>query len=337
MSPTQPPTRLLAVPNFSEGRNAASIEAIRHVLVDREDDMDREDGIALLDVHSDADHHRSVYTLAGSPAGVVDALVQSAREAVARIDVMSGEHQRDGRRRGEHPHVGALDVAPIVYYEKSARGAAIVAALVLADRLGEELDLPVFLYGELAGGRTRAELRAGGVAGLAQRMVAGQIRPDFGPARMHPSAGATLIAAREPLVAFNLRLAPPATVQDARRIAASIREGGPEGLPGVRAIGVQLAGEIAQVSTNVEDPLEVPLVRVIEQVRGHAEVLDGELVGLAPRAALAQMPSDLELPGFDPRRHVIENVLGYVELGSSEADCTDKESSRHFGDQALRS
>jgi glutamate formiminotransferase/glutamate formiminotransferase/formiminotetrahydrofolate cyclodeaminase len=127
---------------------------------------------------------------------------------------------------------------------------------------------------------------------------------------MHPTAGATLVAAREPLVAFNLRLSPPATVEDARGIAALIREDGAEGLPGVRAIGVALSGGAAQVSMNVERPLEIPLARVLEAVGTHAPVRSAELVGLAPRAALEGFPESIPLLGFDASRHLIENALG---------------------------
>jgi glutamate formiminotransferase / 5-formyltetrahydrofolate cyclo-ligase len=126
---------------------------------------------------------------------------------------------------------------------------------------------------------------------------------------MHPSAGATLLAARPPLVAFNLQLAPPATVEDACAIAALIREGGERGLPGVRAIGVALSGEVAQVSMNVERPLELPLASVLDAVRAHAEVAGAELVGLAPAAALDGFPQDVPIAGFDPACHVIENAL----------------------------
>jgi glutamate formiminotransferase/glutamate formiminotransferase/formiminotetrahydrofolate cyclodeaminase len=290
---------LLAVPNVSEGRDASVVQAISRAFSG--------DGVRLLDVHSDADHHRSVYTLAGPPRALSDAVLAGAAEASARIDVM-----RDARAptpRGEHPHVGALDVAPLVYVEESARGAACAQALVLADRIGYELSIPVFLYGELAGGRTRAQLRAGGVAGLAQRVAAGELAPDFGPPRLHPTAGATLVGARAPLVAFNLQLAPPANVADARRIASLIREGGAEGLSGVRAIGVSLGGGVAQVSMNVERPFETPLALVLERVRAHAPVAGAELVGLAPRAAFAGFPKDLALPGFDPAAHLLESAL----------------------------
>jgi glutamate formiminotransferase len=292
---------LMAVPNASEGRDVSVVGAIGRAFAS-------DGGVRLLDVHSDADHHRSVYTLAGAPGALAGALLEGAREAVVRIDVMSDASA--GEPRGEHPHVGALDVMPIVYLEESARGAACAVALVLADRIGCELSVPVLLYGELGGGRTRAQLRAGGAIGLARRIAAGELCPDFGPSRAHPSAGVTLLAARGPLVAFNLRLAPPATVADAHRVASLIREGGPEGLPGVRAIGVQLGGAVAQVSMNVERPYETPLALVTERVRAHAAVTSGELVGLAPSAALESFPVDVPLPGFDPSRHLIERVLG---------------------------
>jgi glutamate formiminotransferase len=169
--------------------------------------------------------------------------------------------------------------------------------------------VPVFLYGVLGGGRTRAQLRRGGIGRLAERMRAGELRADFGPREPHPGAGATLVAAREPLVAFNLQLAAPATVEDARAIAALVREGGAEGLPGLRAIGVELEGAVAQVSMNVERPLELPLAIVVEAVGRHAAPASAELVGLAPRAALEGFPEDLLPLGFDPARHVIENAL----------------------------
>jgi glutamate formiminotransferase / 5-formyltetrahydrofolate cyclo-ligase len=302
------PSVLMAIPNFSEGRDPATVRAISEALAAGE-------GVRLLDVHSDADHHRSVYTLAGAPGALSDALLAGAARASGCIDVMrDAEVMRDSidtrASRGEHPHVGALDVAPVVYLEESSRGVACAQALVIADRIGHELQIPVFLYGELAGGRTRAQLRSGGVAGLAERIDTGEIAPDFGPARLHPTAGATLVGARAPLVAFNLQLAPPASVADARRIATLIREGGSEGLPGVRAIGVRLAGEVAQVSMNVERPFEVPLALVLERVRAHAPVASAELVGLAPRAAFAGFPEDVPMPGFDPATHLIESALG---------------------------
>jgi glutamate formiminotransferase len=127
---------------------------------------------------------------------------------------------------------------------------------------------------------------------------------------MHPSAGATLVAARPPLVAFNLQLAAGASMQQAREIAALVREHDGGGLPGVRAIGVELNGGVAQVSMNVERPFEVSLAMVVDAVRAHAEVASAELVGLAPSAAMDRFPNDVPIPGFDPARHLIENALG---------------------------
>lgn len=322
---------LLAVPNVSEGRDRAAIDAVAEAFV--------ADGAArLLDVHSDPDHHRAVFTLAGESGGLWRALLAGFRQALACIDVVKA---RPPHQIGQHPHVGAVDVLPLVYLSQDARGAACAEALVLAEEVGEQLDVPVFLYGALAGGRTRAEVRRGNLPELARRIAAGEIVTDFGPARIHPTAGATLVAAREPLVAFNLELAPPATVVEARAIAAAIREGGPDGLPGLRAIGVQLTGSrttpqaqeadgtvagersaagahtaaaeaaVAQVSMNVEQPLELPLAQIVAAVRRHAEVAGAELVGLAPQAALAGFPDDVPMPDFDPMAHVIENALGF--------------------------
>jgi glutamate formiminotransferase len=300
-----PPLPLLAVPNLSEGRDRTVIERIAAAFT-------AGGRTRLLDLHADPDHHRAVLTLAGAPGTLAEALVAGVRDAIGRIDLMGSTPSN----RGEHPCVGAVDVLPVVYLERAQRGAACAEALVAADRIGAELGVPVFLYGDLTAtgetpGRTRAQLRRGGCEGLAERMTTGGLRPDFGPPALHPTAGATLVAAREPLVAFNLELAPPATIADARGIAGLIREGGAQGLPGLRAIGVSLhARARAQVSMNVERPLELPLTTVVEAVQRHAEVAAAEIVGLAPRAALKGLPEDLPLPGFHPERQVIENALG---------------------------
>jgi glutamate formiminotransferase / 5-formyltetrahydrofolate cyclo-ligase len=278
---------LLAIPNVSEGRDRTAVDAIAEAFDAR-----------LLDVHLDPDHHRSVFTLAGEPGCLAGAVLSGAAEAVRRVDI--------NRHVGIHPRIGAIDVAPIVYLDPAHRGAACAEALVLGDLLGHELELPVFLYGELAAGRTRAELRRGGPARLAERIEAGELRPEFGPRRLHPTAGAVLVAARPPLVAFNVELAAPATLEDARAIAALIREGGPEGLESVRAIGLWLdARGVAQVSTNVEDHRAVPLARVVEAVARHATPLGAELVGLAPRAAFDGFPEDLPVVN----RRTVEDAL----------------------------
>jgi glutamate formiminotransferase / 5-formyltetrahydrofolate cyclo-ligase len=273
-------TTLLAYPNVSEGQDQAAIDRIGQAF-----------GDALLDVHSDVDHHRSAYTLAGAPGELAEAVARGAKEAVNTI--------RIDAHAGVHPRVGAIDVAPIIYLTDKDRGAAAAEALVLADTLGADLQLPVFLYGILANGRTRAELRKGGPAELQRRIDAGELRPDFGPPRLHPTAGAVLVAARPPLVAFNVELAPPATLEQAREIAALIREGGVEGLPQLRAIGLWLAAaNLAQVSTNVEDHRATPLRAVVEAVARHAPVQGAELVGLAPEAAFDRFPPDIPLRGY---------------------------------------
>lgn len=302
---------LMAVPNVSEGRNPAAVEAIAAAFT-------ASGKTRLLDVHRDADHHRAVFTLAGSPGWLADALAEGTAEAVRRVDIGDGRDRSRGTlasgeypRFGQHPHVGAVDVVPVVHLNDELRGAACAEALVAAGKIGA-LGVPVFMYGELGDQRTRAELRRGGVKALAERMRSGELTPDFGPAAPHPTAGAALVGARPPLVAFNLELMPPATVADARRIAGLIREGGAEGLPGVRAIGVALDGNppAPQVSFNIERPTEVPLRTVVEAVHAHAVIACAELVGLAPAAALEGFPTDVPMPGFNPARHVIEKALG---------------------------
>jgi glutamate formiminotransferase / 5-formyltetrahydrofolate cyclo-ligase len=303
-----PPPTLLAVPNVSEGTDAATIAALARAI--------EAPGVRLLDTHSDADHGRSVFTFAGGPGRLAAATVRLATVATERIDLGA----RNGA--GQHPHVGVVDVAPIVYLDQAARGAACAEALVLAERLGDELDLPIFLYGELTADaakppRTRAELRRGGIERLAERMgappeVAQALRPDFGPHELDPARGATLVAARQPLIAFNVELAPPCTAADASRIASLVREGGEHGLPGLRAIGIELRGGVGQVSMNVERPLELPLAEVVRALAVHAPLARAELVGLAPAAAFDGFPDDLPVPGFDPRRHLIENAIGSI-------------------------
>jgi glutamate formiminotransferase len=208
-----------------------------------------------------------------------------ARAALERVDLT--------RHEGVHPRVGTIDVAPIVYLRDEDRGAATAEALVLADEIGQ-LGIPVFLYGDLAQGRTRADLRKGGPKNLQRRIDDGELAPDFGPRTLHPTAGATLVSARPPLIAFNVEIDAP--VETAQWIAARLRET----LPGVRALGLKLTqAGIVQVSTNIEDHTRVTAADVVAAVRRHAPVLAAELVAPAPRAALAGFPSDVPLRGPD--------------------------------------
>jgi glutamate formiminotransferase len=265
---------LVAVPNVSEGRDETVLDAIGDAFARHADVLDRS---------SDPDHHRAVFFLAGAPGELHRALAAGAAAAAERIDLRHHD--------GLHPRVGALDVAPVVFLDESQRGAAIAEALLAADAIGAA-GIPVFLYGELAAGRTRAELRRGGPAGLAERATA----PDYGPRQLHPTAGATLVAARAPLIAFNLELEPPATVEQARAIAAAIRAGGEAGMPGVRALGLHLRrGDLIQVSTNIEDHRAVTATDVLAAVARRHPVAHAELVAPAPEAALAGWPEDVEL------------------------------------------
>jgi glutamate formiminotransferase len=279
-------TTLLAYPNVSDGRDGETIAAVARAF-----------GPALLDVHSDPDHHRSAFTLAAPPGELAATVVAGAAEAVARIAIDAHD--------GVHPRVGVLDVAPIVHVDPADRGAACAEALVLADRLASELGLPILLYGALAGGRTRAELRRGGPQELARRITAGELTPDFAPAGwtraapLHLTAGATLVAARPPLIAFNLLLADGVTLQAARATAAAIREGGRDGLPAVRAIGLWLDSQgRAQVSTNLDDWSATSPAQVTAAVAAHVAIAEAELVGLAPRAAFADFPDTVALTGL---------------------------------------
>jgi glutamate formiminotransferase / 5-formyltetrahydrofolate cyclo-ligase len=288
---------LLAVPNVSEGEDRERLELL-------ESAFGR--GVRLLDHHSDADHARSVFTLAGEPGALTEALASGAAAATETIDMRG--------YGGAHPAIGALDVCPVVWFDPEGRDAARTEAVAVAEQIGG-LGIPVFLYGELArepGRAERAYFRNGGLAELWLRMESGELRPDFGPGLPHPTAGATLVTARPPLAAFNVEL-DTADVEIGRSVAAGVREAG-GGLEGVRAIGLLLSSGRAQVSTNVHDPLAVPLGTVVERVRELAAPLgarpiEAELVGLIPQAALRDYPADVPMRAFDPTQHVIEARL----------------------------
>ena len=289
---------LVAVPNFSEGRSERVIETLEATL----------GGCArVLNRHFDTEHNRCVFTIAAEPSRLVDALVAGAEEAINVIDLRS--HQ------GLHPHIGALDVCPVVWQEENLHDDAIEAARKAAEAIAA-LGVPVFFYGELATSPERVErayFRKGGPTELARRMEAGELEPDLGPAEPHPTAGATLVTAREPLVAFNVELDTP-DPEVARAVATGLREAG-GGLSGVRALGLPREVGRCQVSVNVHDPIGVPLAEVVAEIKRlaaehGARPVEAELVGLAPAAALEGYPDDPPIRDFDPKRDVIENVLG---------------------------
>jgi glutamate formiminotransferase len=284
------PLPLEAVPNFSEGRDRTTIDAIGAALARHAE---------LLDVHTDPDHTRSVFTLVAGDAGIVDALVAGVAEARERIDLR--------RHEGAHPRIGAADVVPVVPIDLADMERARSAARRVAERIAAELVLPVFVYGELAPGRGPAFFRRGGTEELARRLASGELAPDFGPPRLDERGGAVIVGARRPLIAFNVDLV-DADLVVARAIAAVIRERG-GGFPGVRALGLDLplAGRV-QVSMNVEDweaaALHEILARVEEEATARgARVLGSELVGLMPAgAAAAAAGAQLHIADFDASR-----------------------------------
>ena len=288
---------LESVPNFSEGRHRATIDAIGEALSKK---------ARLLDVHSDPDHNRSVFTLVGEDGSLVEALLAGIACARERIDLR--------RHEGAHPRIGAADVVPLVPLRSEDMERARAAALELARRVGEELGLPVFLYGELAPGRGPAFFRQGGTDQLARRLAAGELAPDFGPGELDPAAGGVVVGARRPLIAFNVDLR-GATVDDARAIASLVRERD-GGFPGVRALGLDLPGAgRVQVSMNVEDWEAAALHEIVARIEDEAavrgvEVASSELVGLMPAgAAAAAAGAQLRIDGFDASRLIETRLL----------------------------
>ena len=285
---------LESVPNFSEGRDPEAIAALERAL--------SQPG-RLLDVHSDWDHHRSVFTIVGSGDDLVETLAVGISTAAERIDLR--------RHEGAHPRIGAADVVPLVPLRPEDEPAAREVALSLAERAGDDLGLPVFFYGRLTEDRREpAFFRRGGPEELQRRIDSGELAPDRGPATLHPTAGGVLIGVRRPLIAFNVNLR-GATVETAREIAALVRERD-GGFPGVRALGLDLpkAG-LVQVSMNVTDWEAAALHTIVAtivveaEVRG-VEVAGSELVGLMPAgAAVEAAGSVLRIEGFDSR-HVLE-------------------------------
>ena len=291
---------LEAVPNFSEGRDRATIAAIGDALSAH---------ARLLDVHSDEDHNRSVYTLVGSEEELVAALLAGIACAREGIDLR--------RHEGAHPCIGAADVVPLVPIRQTDAERARTAALELARRVGAELGLPVFLYADLAPGRGPAFFRRGGPAELQRRVDGGELAPDFGPAQLDERAGGVIVGARAPLIAFNVDVEGD-DLDAARAVARAVRERD-GGFPGVRALGLRLprAGHV-QVSLNVEDWRASPLHEVVAAVQREAaarglRVTGSELVGLLPAgAAVAAAGSLLGVAGLDPSR-VLELRLLAVE------------------------
>ncbi|HEU4684788.1 MAG TPA: glutamate formimidoyltransferase [Nitrospira sp.] len=293
---------ITCVPNFSEGRNQAVVEALVNAAASVPN-------VFVLDHSRDADHHRSVLTLAGEPEAILEAAFRTVRTAMDLIDLRAHE--------GVHPRVGAVDVVPFVPMRHVLLEDCVQLAKRLGQRVGKELNVPVFLYERAA---TRPEhapleaIRQGGLAGLAFRMESDpHWRPDFGPPRLHPTAGAIVIGARPPLIAFNVNLQ-SRDVSLARTIAKTIRHSN-GGLPHVKAIGVELASRgMVQVSMNLTDfrvtPMHAALKAVREEAAAHGVSIAGsEIVGLVPEEALLRVAADaLSVEKFDTTQ-VLESKL----------------------------
>jgi len=281
---------LECVPNVSEGRRPEVVARLAAA-------ASSPPGVRLLDVSSDPDHNRSVLTLAGEPEGLHQGLLALYEAALAEIDL--------NRHQGVHPRVGAVDVAPFVPLGDTPMAAAVAAAGRLAPEVARRFGLPVYLYERAARRPERtalSEIRRGGFEGLAGKLADPAWAPDFGPSRVHPTAGATVIGARFFLIAFNAVLA-TADVAAARAIARRVRESG-GGLPAVRAMGVHLASRgLAQVSMNLVDYRRTPVARALERVEEEAaalgtRVVETEIVGLVPEAAVRGVAWEaLRLPG----------------------------------------
>ena len=286
------PLPLEAVPNFSAARELDTVDAIEAALTR---------SASVLDVHTDRDHNRTVFTVSGDGDSLVKALLDATRVAVERIDLRN--------HRGVHPRIGAADILPIIPLNDHTHGEACAVARRLAERIAAELELPVFLYGELCPDDRRPEgarpayYRRDGIDALRERVATGALRPDLGPAMLHASAGATLVGVRAPLIAFNVEL-DTKDVSIAKEIAAEVRETG-GGFIGVRALGLQLetAGNV-QVSMNIEDwrasgPHDV-VAAVTHLAAGRGVgVVRSELVGLMPLgAALGAAGDALRLPAL---------------------------------------
>jgi len=288
------------IPNFSEGRNEA-------IILELADAIKSTPGVMLLDYSADVNHNRSVFTMAGSPEGIIEAVFKCAKTAIERIDLT--------KHTGEHPRMGAIDVIPFVPLRGMCMDECVEMSKALGKRLWNELRFPVFLYEESASAQERrnlATLRRGQFEGMAEKIKIG-FTPDYGDT-IHPTAGIAACGARMPLIAFNVNLN-TSDLRIADRIAKTIRESG-GGLKSVKAIGVMLhERNIAQVSINMTDYTQTPLYRVLELIKAEAAGFGAtatgtEIVGLTPMNALIGCARHyLMIENFNPETQVLENYL----------------------------
>lgn len=290
-----------SVPNVSEGRRASIMDEIAAT-------VQRTRGVALLDASGDPSHNRSVFTMAGEARPVSEAIVALTAIAVARIDLR--------QHRGAHPRIGAVDVIPFIPLDGSTMADCVALAREVGRAIAERFGMPVFLYEEAATRPERRRLehiRAGQFEGLAAKMRQAEWAPDFGPTTPHPSAGATVVGARQPLIAFNINLDSD-RVDIARQIARAVRESS-GGLPCVKALGLELAHRgTAQVSMNLTNFARTSIQEVFDAVTREARargvgVLESELIGLVPAAAMRDTsPEHLRLTGFTSEQILEERL-----------------------------
>jgi glutamate formiminotransferase / 5-formyltetrahydrofolate cyclo-ligase len=289
------------IPNISEGQRPDVVAAIAAA-------VGRTPGIRVLDVSSDAAHHRSVLTLAGDAAGLKAAILTLFEQTLAMVDLTV--------HKGEHPRLGAVDVVPFVPIEGVTMSDCVALARETGRAVAERFAVPVYLYEEAAADPARRNLediRRGEFEGLTAKMASAGWAPDFGPATPHPRAGATVIGARMPLIAYNINLATD-RLDVAKKIAAAVRHS-TGGLRFVKAMGVMLGDRgLAQVSMNLTNFDKTPIPRVFEMVKREAQrygvsILESEIVGLIPQAALlAAAEYYLQIEGFKSTQ-VLENRL----------------------------
>ena len=298
------------VPNISEGRRSDVINGLAETLR-------AVPGLRVLDVQSDAAHNRSVFTLAGSAAAMAAGIPKLFEGAIAAIDLRT--------HTGEHPRLGAVDVVPFIPIEGVTMAGCVALAKAIAADVAERFSLPVYLYEEASANPARKNLediRRGEFEGLAAKMAQPAWAPDFGPAAPHPSAGASVIGARMPLIAYNINLATD-RLEVAKKIAAAIRMSS-GGLRFVKAMGIPLADRgIVQVSINLTNYEKTPIYRVFDLVKREAarygvQVLESEIVGLVPSAALTRTAEYfLQLEGFTAGQ-ILENKLTQEDTGDTK-------------------
>ena len=289
------------VPNISEGRRADVIDSIASSLK-------AIPGLRVLDVQSDASHNRSVFTLAGDADAMKAGVPKLFEGALAAIDLRA--------HKGEHPRLGAVDVVPFVPIEGVTMAECVALARSIAQDVAGRFNLPVYLYEDASSNPARKNLediRRGEFEGLAAKMAKSEWAPDFGPASPHQTAGAAVIGARMPLIAYNINLATN-RLDVAKKIATAVRMSS-GGLRYVKAMGIPLEDRgIVQVSMNLTNYEKTPIFRVFEMVRREAarygvNVLESEIVGLVPAAALLQTAEYfLQIEGFNAGQ-VLENKL----------------------------